>query len=62
MDGWWWLPIGLIAWSAVAMAMALWLGPVLRSCSQPREALDSSQGQDASVPRRPLRHWRQAAS
>ena len=39
MDGWWWLPIGLIAWFAVAMAVALWLGSVLRSCSQAREAL-----------------------
>jgi hypothetical protein len=40
MDAWWWIPIGLVAWSAVAAAVGLWLGPVLRSCSQAREALD----------------------
>ncbi len=40
MDGWWWLPIGLVAWFAVATAVALLLGPVLRSCAQAREALD----------------------
>jgi hypothetical protein len=40
MDGWWWMPIGLVAWFAVAMAVALWLGQVLRSCSQARETLD----------------------
>ncbi len=46
MDGWWWLPIGLVAWFAVAMAVALWLGPVLRGCAQAREALDDQfQGQ-----------------
>ncbi len=40
VDGWWWLPIGLVAWFAVAMAVALWLGPVLRGCAQAREAGD----------------------
>ena len=40
MDGWWWLPIGLVAWFAVAMAVALLLGPVLRGCAQAREAGD----------------------
>jgi hypothetical protein len=40
MAGWWWIPIGVGAWFAVATAVALWLGPVLRSCSQARETLD----------------------
>jgi hypothetical protein len=55
MDGWWWIPIGLVTWFAVAMAVALCLGLVLRSCSQAREA----PGQDASRmparPRQPVR-------
>jgi hypothetical protein len=40
MDLWWWLPIGLVAWFALAVAVALWLGLVLRRCSRAREALD----------------------
>jgi hypothetical protein len=40
MNVWWWLPIGLVAWFALAVAAGLWLGPVLRRCSQAREALD----------------------
>ena len=48
MDGWWWIPIGLVTWFAVAMAVALWLGAVLRNCSQAREAFRPGHGQDAS--------------
>ena len=40
MDWWWWIPIGIFAWFAVGTAVALWLGLVLRSCSQAREARD----------------------
>ncbi len=40
MDWWWWIPIGIVAWFAVGTVVALWLGRVLRSCSQAREALD----------------------
>lgn len=39
MDAWWWIPVGLVAWFAVAVAAALFLGPVLRNCSRRREAL-----------------------
>jgi hypothetical protein len=37
MDGWWWIPIGLVAWFTVAMVLALWLGQVLRNCSHPQK-------------------------
>jgi hypothetical protein len=57
MDGWWWIPIGLVTWFAVAMAVALWLGTVLRSCSQAREALDQGTARMPALPRQPLRHW-----
>ena len=40
MDAWWWIPIGLAAWFAVSVAVGLWLGPFLRSCSRARQALD----------------------
>jgi hypothetical protein len=41
MNAWWWVPIGLVAWSGVSLAVGLWLGPVLRRASQAREALDT---------------------
>jgi hypothetical protein len=37
---WWWIPIGLAAWLAVSVAVALRLGPALRRCSQARKTLD----------------------
>jgi len=40
MNAWWWVPIGLVAWSGVSLSVGLWLGPVLRYCSQAQEALD----------------------
>jgi hypothetical protein len=40
MNAWWWVPVGLVAWSGVSLAVGLWLGPVLRYCSQAQEALD----------------------
>jgi hypothetical protein len=47
MDGWWWwIPVGLVTWFAVSLAVAMWLGPVLRSCSQAREALDQGTAPD----------------
>jgi hypothetical protein len=61
MDGWWWIPIVLVAWLAVATVLALWLGPVLRSWSLAREALDQETAGMLARPRRPLRHWRQAS-
>jgi hypothetical protein len=50
MNAWWWVPIGLVAWSGVSLAVGLRLGPVLRRCSQAREALD------AQVPQTPAGH------
>jgi hypothetical protein len=51
METWWWIPIGLVAWFAVAAAVALSLGPVLRSCSQAREALDQHSAEIPASPR-----------
>jgi hypothetical protein len=39
MNAWSWVPIGLAAWSGVSLAVGMWLGPVLKHCSQAREAL-----------------------
>jgi hypothetical protein len=58
MDGWWWIPIGLVIWFAVAIAVALWLGPVLRSCSRAREALEQDTARVLDLPGQPLRHRR----
>jgi hypothetical protein len=57
MNWWWWIPIGLVTWFAVAITVALWLGPVLRSCSQAREALDEDTARVLALPRHALRHW-----
>jgi len=35
------VPIGIVAWSGVSLAVGLLLGPVLRRASQAREALDA---------------------
>jgi hypothetical protein len=61
MDMWWWIPIGLVAWFAVATAVALLLGQVLKSCSQAREAQDCHTAKILALPQKPLRYWRQAS-
>jgi len=61
MDVWWWLLIGLIAWFAVSVAVGLWLGPVLRHCSQAREALDAHVGEIPAGPHAPPLYWQQAS-
>jgi len=38
INTWWWVAIGFAAWPALAGAVGLWLGPVLRHCSQARDA------------------------
>jgi hypothetical protein len=38
--GFWWVPIGLAAWSGVAIVIALCIGPVLQRCSLVRDAID----------------------
>ena len=40
MDAWWWVPVALAAWFAVSVVVGLWLGPVLKHCSQARAALE----------------------
>ena len=61
MNAWWWIPIGLAAWFAVAVAVGLWLGPVLRSCSQAREAMDRHMAEILAMPLEPSRYGRQAS-
>jgi hypothetical protein len=52
----WWIPIGLAAWLAVSVAVALWLGPALRRCSQARKTLDRRVARETGVPKRRSRH------
>jgi len=62
MDAWWWILIGLTGWFAVAGALGLWLGPVLRSCSQAREAWDQHTAEILAMPHKPpAQPWRQAS-
>ena len=61
MDAWLWIPIGLVVWLALSVVVGLWLGPVLRSCSQAREALDQHMAEILAMPQEPSRHWRQAS-
>jgi hypothetical protein len=49
MNAWWWVPIGLATWFAVAVALGMCLGPVLRHCAQAREALDPQIAPDPHV-------------
>jgi hypothetical protein len=44
MNVWWWVPVGLVAWSGVALAVGLLLGPGLMRSSQAREALGAQTG------------------
>ena len=40
VNAWWWVPIGLVAWFLIALALGLFLGPLLRRCGAAREALE----------------------
>jgi hypothetical protein len=40
VNAWWWVPIGLVAWFLVAVAVGLCLGPVLRRSAAAREAVE----------------------
>ena len=55
---WWWIPIGLAAWLAMSVAVALSLGSALRNCSQARKALDRNTARKLALPRRSRRHLR----
>ena len=35
MSAWGWVPVGLIIWFVAAVALGLWLGPVLRGTHSP---------------------------
>ncbi len=43
MSAWWWVLIGLAAWSGVALAAGLLLGRVFRRSSRARDALDAQE-------------------
>ena len=60
MNPWGWVPVGLIAWFAAAVALGLWLGPVLRRWSQAVEALDPYREMPAGL-KEPARRWQRAS-
>ena len=45
MNAWWWVAIGLIAWSGISLAVGLLLARAFRRSSQVREALDAQAGE-----------------
>jgi hypothetical protein len=45
MSTWWWVPIGLIAWGGLSLAVGLLLGRVFRRSAQTGEALDAQKGE-----------------
>jgi hypothetical protein len=53
MNPWWWVPIGLVAWFLVALAIALFVGPLLKRSSQAREALERQSGEMPDEPHEP---------
>ena len=61
MDAGWWIPIGLVAWFALSVGVGLWLGPVLKGCSQTREALARHMAEIVAVPQEPPQDWRPAS-
>jgi hypothetical protein len=61
MNAWWWVPIGLAAWSGASLAVGLWLGPVLRRASQAREALDAQTGETLAGHQEPPKDGPRAA-
>lgn len=58
MNAWGWVPVGLTVWFAAAAALGLWLGPLLRHCSQTLEATDRLML--ASL-KEPPRRWQRAS-
>ncbi len=49
----WWVPIGLVAWLSVSLAVGLLLGPILKRYAQAREALDAHEGETPAEPQEP---------
>lgn len=60
MNPWWWVPIGLAAWFLVAIAVSLFIGPVLRRSSQAREFFDQGPEETSDEPK-PSQDERQAS-
>lgn len=54
MDAWWWVPVAMTAWFVIALAVGLWLGPVLRRWSQASEAA-APRSQMPAVREEPVR-------
>jgi hypothetical protein len=61
MNAWWWVPIGLAAWSVVSLAVGVWLGPVLRRSARTRDVLDAQMGQSPAEPEKPQQGGPRAA-
>ncbi len=65
MNPWWWVPIGLAAWSLVATGVAVLVGPVLRHSARVRESHDQelldSELQDTPDKREPPHDERRAS-
>jgi hypothetical protein len=49
----WWVPIGLVAWLGVSLAVGLLLGPILNRFAQAREAVDARGGETPAEPKEP---------
>jgi hypothetical protein len=60
MHTWGWVLAGLTAWCAAAVALGLWLGPVLGRWSQARDAADPCRGMPADLKQSP-RQWQRAS-
>jgi hypothetical protein len=65
VNPWWWVPIGLAAWSLLAIGVAMLVGPVLRHSSRARESRDQelldSELQETADKREPPQDERQAS-
>jgi len=60
MHTWGWVLAGLTAWFAAAVALGLWLGPVLGRWSQARDAADPYTEVPADLNQSP-RQWQRAS-
>jgi hypothetical protein len=62
MDPLWWVPIGLVVWCGVSLAVGLlWLGPAFRRSARARDALDAQTGETAAGRESPPRDGPRAA-
>jgi hypothetical protein len=61
MNAWWWVLVGLAAWSGVSLAVGLWLGPVLGRSSRALEAPNVHTGETLAGHLEPPQHGPRAA-